>query len=149
MNWIIIASTNEVLRDLKTMPKLIFTSFQNNSMKGNPDKSFTYCQWKVSKYGVNSGPHFPVFGLNTEIYGVISSPYFPVFGLNTEIYSVNLRIQSEYRKIRTRNNSVIGNFLRLVYKNGLTHKILQHKYLQNIFLFRSSICKSPFHNMII
>ena len=48
--------------------------------------------WKVSKYGV-------IFG-----------PYFPVFGLNTEIYRVNLRIQSEYRKIRTRNNSVFGHF---------------------------------------
>ena len=35
-------------------------------------------------------------------YGVFSGPYFPVFGLNTEIYGVNLHIQSEYRKIRTR-----------------------------------------------
>ena len=25
---------------------------------------------KVAKYGVFSGPYFPVFGLNTEIYGV-------------------------------------------------------------------------------
>ena len=25
-------------------------------------------------------------------YGVFSGPYFPVFGLNTKIYSVNLRI---------------------------------------------------------
>ena len=48
--------------------------------------------WKVSKYRVFSGP------------------YFPVFGLNTEIYSVILRIQSEYRKIRTRKNSVFGYF---------------------------------------
>ena len=31
-------------------------------------------------------------------YGIISGPYFPVFGLNTEIYGMNLRIQSEYRK---------------------------------------------------
>ena len=31
-----------------------------------------------------------------------SGPYFPVFSLNTEIYSVDLRIQTEYRKIRTR-----------------------------------------------
>ena len=43
-------------------------------------------------------------------YGNISGPYFPVFGLNTEIFSVNLRIQSEYWKIRTKNNSVFGNF---------------------------------------
>ena len=48
--------------------------------------------WKVSKYGVVSGP------------------YFPVFGLNTEIYSIHLCIQSECRKIRTRNNSVFGHF---------------------------------------
>ena len=46
--------------------------------------------WKVSKYGV------------------ISGPYFPVYRLNTEIYSVNLRIESEYREICTRNNSVLG-----------------------------------------
>ena len=26
--------------------------------------------WKVSKYGVFSGPYFPAFGLNTERYGV-------------------------------------------------------------------------------
>ena len=44
-------------------------------------------------------------------YGVFSGPYFPVFGLNTDIYGVNLRIQSEYRKIRTRKNSVFGHFL--------------------------------------
>ena len=53
--------------------------------------------WKVSKYSV------------------ISAPYFPVFGLNTEIYQVNVRIQSEYRKIRTRNNSVFGHFSRSEY----------------------------------
>ena len=32
-------------------------------------------------------------------YGVFSGPYFLVFGLNKEIYSVNLCIQSEYRRI--------------------------------------------------
>ena len=48
--------------------------------------------WKVSRYGVFSGP------------------YFPVFGLNMEIYRVNIHIQSEYRKTRTRKNSVFGHF---------------------------------------
>ena len=43
---------------------------------------------------------------NTEFF---SGPYFPAFGTNTEIYGVNLRIQSEYRKIRTRKNSVFGH----------------------------------------
>ena len=50
--------------------------------------------WKVSKYGV------------------ISGPYFPVFGLNTERYSVSLRIQPECVTIRTRINSVFGHFSR-------------------------------------
>ena len=54
----------------------------------------TVTAWKVSKYGV------------------ISGPYFPVFGLNTEIYFINFCIQSEYRKIQARNNSVFGHFLR-------------------------------------
>ena len=49
-----------------------------------------------------------------SIYGVFSGPYFPVFVLNTEINGVNLRIQSEYRKIWTRKNSVFGHFSRSV-----------------------------------
>ena len=34
-----------------------------------------------------------------------------IFRLNTDMYSLNLRIQSEYRKIRTRNKSLLGHFL--------------------------------------
>ena len=45
-------------------------------------------------------------------YGVFSGPYFPVLGLNTEIYTVNLRIQSEDKKIQTRKYSVFGHFSR-------------------------------------
>ena len=45
-------------------------------------------------------------------YGVLSGPYFPVFGLNTERYGVSLRIQSECWKIWTRKNSVFGHFSR-------------------------------------
>ena len=54
----------------------------------------TYTAWKVSNYGLFSGPHFPAFGLNTERY------------------SVSLHIQSECGKIRTRKNSVFGHFSR-------------------------------------
>ena len=42
---------------------------------------------------------------NTELFLVHIFLYL-------EIYSVNFRIQSEYRKIRTRNNSVFGHFSR-------------------------------------
>ena len=39
-----------------------------------------------------------------------SDPYFSAFGLKTEIYSVNLRIQSECKKIRTRKIQNTDNF---------------------------------------
>ena len=35
--------------------------------------------WKVSKYGVVSGPYFPVFGLDTGKYGPEITPYFDTF----------------------------------------------------------------------
>ena len=38
---------------------------------------------------------------------------------NTEIYSVNLRIQSEYRKIRTRENPAFGHFSLSTNKSSL------------------------------
>ena len=60
------------------------------------DKGALNTAWKVCKYGV------------------FSDRYFPIFGLNTEIYSINLRIQSEYRKIRTSKNSVSGYFSQTV-----------------------------------
>ena len=38
-----------------------------------------YTAWKVSKYGVISGPYFPVFGLNTGKYGSEIIPYLDTF----------------------------------------------------------------------
>ena len=46
---------------------------------------------------------------SVQIWG-FSGLYFPVFRLNKEIYGVNLRIQSDYRKMRTRKTSVFGCF---------------------------------------
>ena len=66
--------------------------------------------WKVSKYGVISGPYFPVFGLNTEIYGV------------------NLRVQSEYRKIWARNNSGSGHFSR---------SVCIHRMVDSVFIWKN------------
>ena len=37
-------------------------------------------------------------------------PHFPIFGLNTEKYSLSLRIQSECGKIRTRKNLTMNTF---------------------------------------
>ena len=34
----------------------------------NVRKKLPITVWKVSKYGIISDPHFPVFGLNADIY---------------------------------------------------------------------------------
>ena len=51
---------------------------------------------------------------NVSKYGVFSGPYFPLFWMNSENYSLNFRIQSKYRKIWTRKNAVFGHFSRSV-----------------------------------
>ena len=93
----------------------------------------SYTAWKVSKYGVFSGPYFPVFGLNTGRY-------------------LSLRIQSECGKVRTRKNSVFGHFSRSV-SNGsklLALKVYGHDCFENHFKasisFRTEI---PFQSNIV
>ena len=49
-------------------------------------------------------------------YGVFSGPYFPMFGLNTERYSVSLHIQSECGKIRTRITPNTDTFYAVFYE---------------------------------
>ena len=39
----------------------------------------TNTAWKVSKYGVISGPHFPVLSPNTGKYGPEITPYLDTF----------------------------------------------------------------------
>ena len=56
------------------------------------DYIFIATAWKESKYRVISGPCFSVFGLNAERNGA------------------SLCIESEYRKMQTRNNSIFGHF---------------------------------------
>ena len=97
-------------------------------------------------------------------YGVFSGPYFPVFGLNTQIYFVI--VQSEYKKIGTRKNSVFGYFSRSAFllknksrslsnmsqksnggvnkeTNNINMKLLWNKeisiHVQQFFLFPSHI----------
>ena len=56
-----------------------------------------------------------------------SGLYFLVFRLNKEIYGVNLRIQSEYRKIRTRKTSAFGRFSRSVRHESVKTMFENHK----------------------
>ena len=42
--------------------------------------------WKVSKYGVFTGPYFPVFGQNTGKYGPEKNSVFEHIPVNNGIY---------------------------------------------------------------
>ena len=56
------------------------------------------------------GPYFPVFGLNTK---TVTMTFTITIWTEYEYY-VNLCIHFEYRKIRTRNNSIFEQFSRSV-----------------------------------
>ena len=43
--------------------------------------------------------------------------FFPTLGLNAEIYELNLRIQSEYRKIRTRKTPNTDTFYAVTFQH--------------------------------
>ena len=70
-----------------------------------------------------------------------SSFYFLAFGLNMEIYGVNICIHSEYRKIRTRKNSVFGHFSRSVNNTSIGLPDSRTEW----FIIRAldSHCKNP------
>ena len=63
--------------------------------------------WKVSVFGV-------------------SGPYFPAFGLITEIYRENLRIQTEFGKIRTKKTPTADTFYGVCPIRKLPRKVLQN-----------------------
>ena len=61
--------------------------------------------WKVSKYGVFSGPYFPTFGLNTERYEKCpNTEFFP--GRFVGAFRLNMDRHEKCLKIQTRTNSV-------------------------------------------
>ena len=47
--------------------------------------------WKVSKYGLISGPYFPVFGLNSGKYGPEETPYLGTFYAVYNTYSKHMK----------------------------------------------------------
>ena len=57
-----------------------------------------------------------------------SDPDFPATGLHRKLYFVNLRMQSECSKIRTRKNSELGHFHVTMFKK-LIHNTCKPKYL--------------------
>ena len=74
-----------------------------------------HCVKSIQKYGVSSGPYFPAFGLNTERYG----------------------------KIRTRKNSVSGNFSRSAKNKDLIRTQITLIHLQPRYTCSKSMMKAP------
>ena len=65
-----------------------------------------------------------------------SGPYFPVFGPNTEIFSVNIRIHSKHRKIRTRKTFQAIRIVRISAINEKHPKFLTTLKCLQLFYFR-------------
>ena len=92
-----------------TLSRRMPLSYRNQSIDLLRNNGLHLERVKGACTSVNVLAHFSTASKESK-YGVFSGPYFPVFGLNTEIYSVNLRIQSEYPKIRIRKNSYLDTF---------------------------------------
>ena len=69
-----------------------------------------------------------------------SGPHFPTFGLNMLRLSVSLSIQSKWRKILTRKESVLGVFLVRIFVFSLdAEKNSEYgQFLRSVFLQKSS-----------
>ena len=96
----------------------LLNNFVSNVLQTQPvlHRSFSTA-WKVSKYRVFSGPYFPLLWL-------------PIF--------INLLIQPEYRKIRTRKNSVFGQFSSIV----RFRKILKSTFWMSLYNIDPFSCLS-------
>ena len=103
----------------------------------------TNSHWMIFSLKCNSGKYDTAWKVSK--YGVISGPYFPVFGLNTEVYSVNLHIQSEYRKIWTRKTSIFGHFSRSASNRNAC---VCSSFTVMIILFKTSAISSTLYSTL-
>ena len=118
----------ECLSDISVLKKMISKVVLLPENPGRLTDRF----WIIDGYEILKIP----WQLTDKTALVFSGPYFPEFGLNTEIYGVNLHIYSEYRKIRTRKNSVFGHFSRSTNygtaSTSLLHTMIWGQYFNHI-----------------
>ena len=76
---------------------------------------------------------------------VSSGLYFPALGLNTGIYSLNLRIESEYEKIQTRENSVLRRFSCNLWDQFVSTENTDQKPIGNLKIL---LCERQYQNII-
>ena len=59
----------------------------------------------MSKYGVISGPYFPIFGLNTEKYGPEITPYLDISdAIKKPLSEMFVRVMKKLQKETTKNH---------------------------------------------
>ena len=96
----------------------------------------------MSKYGVFSGPYFPVFGLNTGKYGPEKTPYLDTFHAVVSflmIYSLHI-----WKKVSKLDHQYIfqyiGPFLKTLSRLQClgTNKIIFSKYVVHYAIFHHS-----------
>ena len=79
--------------------------------KASVIKSYQRCLKNTGPLNIKKHVLFAHSVKSVQIWS-FSGPYFPAFGLNTDNYSVNYRVESKCKKIRTRKNSLFGLLLR-------------------------------------
>ena len=97
-----------------------------------------YTAWKVSKYGVVSGMHFPVFSPNTGKYGPEITPNLDTFYIVVQYITIlghksvkrSCRIQATAFPINLSNTKGIFNPL-LNYCQQYTYFFLHSKFMQD------------------
>ena len=97
----------------------------------------------MSKYGVISGPYFPVFGLNIEKYGPEITPYLGTFHAVIMVYSVQdlgqiIVDMSLFERIRVSGNPYFRIFY-AVLESSQKQMVKELNWLlneYNYFLFR-------------
>ena len=92
---------------------------------------YAFTALKVSKYGVFSGPHFPVLGLNTKIYGVnpiqenTDQRKLRIWTLLSQCFE---RIQKDYRKVSKINIFFYISFIQIYRKKHLIMEVLKNSW---------------------
>ena len=90
--------------------------------------------WKVSKYGVFSGPYFPLFGLNTGKYGPEKTPYLDTFHA---VYGV------KKRKIGLKWVKCFHKIWSCIYLLNKHFVMKSHLVLHFLLIKRKKIQKNP------
>ena len=68
------------------------TNFSGEISKSRVILWAIYTAWKVSKYGVISGPYSPVFSPNTGKYGPEITPYLDTFHVVLDLQCEGARV---------------------------------------------------------